>query len=47
MAKKLKPGDPNFSVNYKKIHKYQYMQINSDPDLIEPFPPLLPLPGTF
>ena len=45
-AKNLRFDDPNFSVQYKLIHDVEYMEIDSDPDLVEPFPTLLPLPGT-
>lgn len=44
-AKQLKIGDPNFAMDYKKINKYEYMIIATEPDLVEPFQPLLPLPG--
>jgi hypothetical protein len=45
LAKKLQPNDPNFAVDYKRISKCEYMVIHTDPDLIEPFPSLLPVPG--
>lgn len=44
-AKKLSPDDPNFAISYKKIGRCAYMQIEDDPDLVELFPPLLPVPG--
>lgn len=44
-AKLLKPGDPNFAVDYKSIAKCEYMIIESEPDLVEKFKPLLPVPG--
>lgn len=44
-AKKLRPDDPNFAIDYKKISKYEFMIIATEPDLIEPFPSLLPVPG--
>ncbi len=44
-AKRLRPDDPNFAIDYKKISKYEFMIIGTEPDLIEPFPSLLPVPG--
>jgi len=44
-AKSLAPDDPNFAINYKKITQCAYMEIGTDPDMIEKFPPLLPVPG--
>jgi hypothetical protein len=44
-AKALKPDDPNFSVDYKRITAFQYMVIHTEPDLVEVFPQLLPIPG--
>lgn len=44
-AKSLEPDDPNFAVDYKRIAKCEFMVIHSDPDLTEPFPSLLPVPG--
>lgn len=44
-AKILKPNDPNFSLDYRKIHTMEYMVIGSEPDLTERFPALLPIPG--
>mmetsp|Transcript_4032 Transcript_4032/g.4125 ORF Transcript_4032/g.4125 Transcript_4032/m.4125 type:complete len:852 (-) Transcript_4032:143-2698(-) len=45
LAKSLRFDDPNFSIRYRLIHEVDYMEIESDPDLMEPFPSLLPLPG--
>jgi hypothetical protein len=45
MAKHLRQNDPNFSVDYKRISKCEYMILESEPDLVEVFPALLPLPG--
>lgn len=45
MAKFYSPNDPNFAIDYKRISKCEYMVISTEPDLIEPFPPLLPVPG--
>ena len=45
-AKFMKPNDPNFAINYKKISKFEYMEIESEPDRTEVFPPLLPIPGS-
>ena len=36
-AKNLRPDDPNFAIDYKRIAKCEYMIVHSDPDLIEPF----------
>eukprot|EP00981_Chlorochromonas_danica_P004577 scaffold912_cov187-Ochromonas_danica.AAC.55 len=44
-AKNLQPNDPNFALDYKKISKCEFMIVHSDPDLVEPFPSLLPVPG--
>lgn len=44
-AKSLRPDDPNFSVDYKHINKYEYMEIATEPDFMEKFIPLLPVPG--
>ena len=44
-AKKLRWDDPNFSVDYKRIAKYAYMEIESEPDVAFVFPSLLPQPG--
>lgn len=46
-AKQLRPGDPNFAVDYRRIGKCEFIQIDSEPDLIEPFLPLLPLAGAW
>ena len=40
-AKLLKVGDPNFSLEYKSLANCEYMEFTTEPDLIEPFPPLL------
>jgi len=42
----MRPEDPNFVVQYRLIHDVDYMEIDSDPDMVEPFPTLLPLPVT-
>lgn len=39
------PNDPNFAIDYKKISKFEFMIIPTEPDLVEPFPALLPVPG--
>jgi hypothetical protein len=44
-AKQLRPDDPNFSVDYRRISACDYMVLGSEPDLTEAFPPLLPVPG--
>jgi hypothetical protein len=44
-AKHRSPDDPNFAINYKAISQCAYMEVASDPDLVEPFPALLPVPG--
>lgn len=44
-AKLLRPDDPNFAIDYKRIAKCEYMIVHSDPDLVEPFHSLLPVPG--
>lgn len=44
-AKSLRPNDPNFSIDYKHISKYEYMEIATEPDFMEAFPALLPVPG--
>jgi tetratricopeptide (TPR) repeat protein len=42
IAKNARPDDPNFAVNYKNISRLEYMQIDSEPDIVLLFPPLLP-----
>ena len=37
-AKQLNPSDPNFFVSYRKVHKFEFIQIDSEPDLHEDFP---------
>ncbi len=44
-AKALRPMDPNFAVDYRRISGLQYMVIGTEPDLVEPLMPLLPVPG--
>eukprot|EP01041_Mallomonas_annulata_P002524 gene2524-4908_t len=44
-AKNIRFDDPNFAIQYRSIHDVEYMEIESDPDLVEPFPTLLPLPA--
>lgn len=44
-AKHLSANNPNFAVDYKRIARYEYMEIADEPDLVEPFPSLLPVPG--
>lgn len=39
-AKRLNPNNPNFCVDYKAIEGYEFIQVNSDPDLVSIFPPL-------
>ena len=45
-AKKLRVNDPNFQVDYKRISTFEYMAIESEPDVVLPFPVLLPAPGS-
>jgi hypothetical protein len=45
-AKRLKIKDPNFSIEYKNISNCEYMEFSEEPDLVEPFPPLVLLVGT-
>lgn len=40
-AKQLKSDDPNFKLEYKRIAQCEYMEFATEPDLVEPFPPLL------
>jgi len=44
-AKGLRWDDPNFAIDYKKIAKYEYMELDSEPDVQFVFPSLLPKPG--
>ena len=44
-SKGMKKDDPNFAVDYKKISNFEFMEIESEPDITEVFPPLLPVPG--
>ena len=46
-AKILQPGDPNFCVDYRGIQTVAYMEIDTEPDLLEEIPVLFPLPGEF
>ncbi len=39
-AKRLNPNNPNFCVDYKAIVGFEFIQVNSDPDLTSIFPPL-------
>lgn len=39
-AKQLKKDDPNFNLEYKRIAQCEYMEFTTEPDLVEPFPPL-------
>jgi tetratricopeptide (TPR) repeat protein len=39
-AKRLNPNNPNFCVDYKAIVGFEFIQVNSDPDLVSVFPPL-------
>ena len=41
-AKSLCPTDPNFFISYKQVHIYEYVEVNSEPDLLAVFPLLLP-----
>ena len=43
LARNLRINDPNFSIEYKKISKLEYIEIDSEPDFVYPFPTLLPL----
>jgi hypothetical protein len=42
-AKILQHDNPNFSINYRSINHVEYIEIETEPDLIEPFAPLMPL----
>lgn len=44
-AKSMRPGDPNFTVDYRSIYHIQFMEMDTDPDLTRQFPVLLPVPG--
>ncbi len=44
-AKSLRWEDPNFAIDYKRIAKYEYMALESEPDVQFTFPSLLPRPG--
>ena len=46
-AKQLRPGDPNFAIDYRRIGKCEFMELSSEPDIVEPFLPLLPLAGAW
>ena len=46
-AKQLRPGDPNFAIDYRRIGKCEFMELSSEPDTVEPFLPLLPLAGAW
>ena len=39
-ARRLNPNNPNFCVDYKAIVGFEFIQVNSDPDLTSIFPPL-------
>ena len=41
-AKSLHPTDPNYFVDYRKVRDVDFVEIDSEPDLIELFPVLLP-----
>jgi hypothetical protein len=36
--------DPNFSVDYKKVWQYEYIELESEPDVTSAIPTMLPLP---
>ena len=40
-AKRMRKEDPNFAVDYKKSHLVEYIELLSEPDIIESFPALL------
>jgi hypothetical protein len=42
-AKLLKPDNPNFSLNYRSINNVEYIEIETEPDLVQPFAPLMPV----
>lgn len=44
-AKQLRRNDPNFQVDYRRISSFEYMVIESEPDLVMPMPVLVPAPG--
>jgi hypothetical protein len=39
----MKFDDPNFSINYRSINNVEYIEIDTEPDLVEPFAPLMPV----
>ena len=39
-ARRLKSGDPNFTVDYKHILRVEYVTVASDPDMTADFPTL-------
>jgi hypothetical protein len=39
-ARRLKPSDPNFAVDYKAILHVKFIEVDSDPDLTADFPTL-------
>ena len=40
-AKQLRPHDPNFSVDYKHVNNIEYIVVRTEPDVVEPFLPIL------
>lgn len=40
-AKQLRPHDPNFSVDYKHVNNIEYIVVRTEPDVVEPFLPVL------
>mmetsp|Transcript_15322 Transcript_15322/g.13857 ORF Transcript_15322/g.13857 Transcript_15322/m.13857 type:complete len:121 (+) Transcript_15322:1-363(+) len=47
IAKNIEINNPNFSIDYKNIGMIDYIEIDNEPDFIEQFPVLLPMPGQF
>lgn len=45
-ARVLRMDDSNFTVDYKRIGKIEFMELDSEPDLVFSFPVLLPRPGS-
>ena len=40
-AKRLRPNDPNFSIDYKNVNNIDYIVVRTEPDTVEPFMPIL------
>ena len=39
-ARRIRPHDPNFSIDYKAIRHVDFIELDSDPDLTADFPTL-------